>query len=113
VSEVDPEVPKLPRGRGLKLSGPVLFRVVLTGAVLVAVLILAKPCGNAVSTFMMGFDKKAGSGSAKQPAAAPSAPGSAGDYVELRPGMTDEETRQKIEQAKAKARAREGSSATP
>jgi hypothetical protein len=52
----------------------------------------------------MGFDKT-GSGSAAArhgSAAQPQLPGSAGDYVELHPGMTDEEVRQAIEKAKAK-----------
>jgi len=40
-------------------------------------------------------------------------PGSAGDYVELRPGMTDEEVRQAIEQAKAKRHGSAGSATAP
>jgi hypothetical protein len=110
VSEDSEPVPKLPRGRGFRLSGPEMFRILLTGAMLVAVLILARPCGNAVSGFLMKFDNK-GSGSAAQHAGsgaiAPSMnalPGSAGDYVELHPGMTDDEVKQAIEQAKAKAK---------
>jgi hypothetical protein len=107
-------VPKLPRGRGIKLTGPEMFRIVMTAGMLIVVLILAKPCGNAVSTFVMGFEKK-GSGSAATHAgsAAPSLntlPGSAGDYVELHPGMTDDEVKQAIEKARAK---RAGSAASP
>jgi hypothetical protein len=86
-----------------------MFRILLTGAMLVVVLILAKPCANAVSGFVMGMDKQ-GSGSAAKHAGSGSAvapsmsglPGSAGDYVELHPGMTDDEVKQAIEKAKAK-----------
>ena len=47
-----------------------------------------------------------GSGSAAIAPSMHALPGSAGDYVELHPGMTDEEVRQAIEKAKAKAHAR-------
>jgi len=117
--EDDEPVPKLPRGRGIRLTGPEVFRVLITGAMLVAVLVLAKPCGDAVSHFVMGFDNSgSGKGSAMPkpgtvdlPGSA-ALPGSAGDYVELHPGMTDEQVQQAIEQAKAKARQHAGSGAS-
>ena len=105
-------VPKLPRGRGLKLTGPEVFRVLITATMLIVVLILAKPCGEAVSKFVMGMDGS-GKGSALPTPGkleVPQLPGSAGDYVELHPGMTDEEVRQAIEQAKAKQRERQAAS---
>jgi hypothetical protein len=116
VSEREDEepVPKLPRGRGLRLTGPEVFRILITTAMLIAVLVLAKPCGNAMSNFVMGFDNGSNKGSAMPkpgtvdlPGSA-ALPGSAGDYVELHPGMTDEQVQQAIEQAKAKARQRAG-----
>ncbi len=105
------EVPKLPRGRGLKLSGPEIFRILLTFGMLVAILVLAKPCGDAVSKFVMHFDNgSAGSampkpGQLDKPAAAPPPPalGSDSQYVHLRPGMTDDEVKAAIEEAKHKA----------
>jgi len=116
VSEDSEPVPKLPRGRGLKLTGPEVFRILITGAMLVAVLVLAKPCGNAMSNFVMGFDNGSNKGSAMPkpgtvdlPGSAAQLPGSAGDYVELHPGMTDEQVQQAIEQAKAKAKQHAGS----
>lgn len=98
-------VPKLPRNRGIRLTGPEVFRVVITGAMLVTVLILAKPCGNAVSNFVMGFEGKNKGSAMPKPGNVdlPSGlPGSAGDYVELRAGMTDEQIQQAIAQARAK-----------
>jgi hypothetical protein len=102
----DEPVPRLPRGRGLKLSVPEIFRILLTFGMLVAILVLAKPCGDAVSTFVMRCDHKAGSATPKPgqidvPAAAPQL-GSDTQYVRLRPGMTDDEVRAAIEQARQK-----------
>lgn len=109
----DEPVPKLPRGRGLRLNGPEVFRVLITGAMLVAVLILAKPCGDAVSRFVMGMDGSGKGSAIPKPGNVdiPQLPGSAGDYVELHAGMTDEQVRQAIEQAKAKHRTAESGSA--
>ena len=98
-------VPKLPRNRGIRLTGPEVFRIVITGAMLVTVLILAKPCGNAVSNFVMGFEGKNKGSAMPKPGNVdlPSGlPGSAGDYVELHAGMTDEQIQQAIAQARAK-----------
>jgi len=113
VSEDDEPVPKLPRRRGLRLNGPEVFRVLVTGAMLVAVLILAKPCGDAVSRFVMGMDGSGKGSAIPKPGNVdiPQLPGSAGDYVELHAGMTDEQVRQAIEQAKAKHHTAETGSA--
>ncbi len=111
------DVPKLPRGRGLKLSMPEIFRILLTAGMLIAVIVLAHPCGDAVGNFMSKFDDKgktgsgAGTGSglrAGTGAGAATGSGSAGQpvpqhYVQLKPGMTDEETKAAIEKAKAEA----------
>ncbi len=108
-------VPKLPRNRGIRLTGPEMFRIVITGAMLVTVLILAKPCGNAVSNFVMGFEGKNKGSAMPKPGNVdlPSGlPGSAGDYVELHAGMTDEQIQQAIAQARAKHAAASGSAAS-
>lgn len=107
-------VPKLPRNRGIRLTGPEMFRIVITGAMLVTVLILAKPCGNAVSNFVMGFEGKNKGSAMPKPGNVdlPSLPGSAGDYVELHAGMTDEQVQQAIAQARAKHAAASGSAAS-
>jgi hypothetical protein len=91
-------VPKLPRGKGIKLSGPELFRIGLLVVMLVAVLVLTKPCANAVSGFVTSF----GSGSAAPSQEKPKKPQ---EYEQLRPGMSEDETKRAIERAKARARA--------
>lgn len=101
-SDPDEEpVPKLPRGRGLKLSGAELFRIAVTLSMLVAIVILARPCGNAVSHFVMSF----GSAPKKPAATKPE------DYEHLKPGMSDQELKAAIERAKQKAK--EAGSAAP
>ncbi|HSN29462.1 MAG TPA: hypothetical protein VLT45_24395, partial [Kofleriaceae bacterium] len=71
------------------------------------------PCGNAVSTFVMGFEGKNKGSAMPKPGNVdlPSLPGSAGDYVELHAGMTDEQVQQAIAQARAKHAAANGSAA--
>lgn len=91
------EVPKLPRGRGLKLSGPEIFRIVMFAAMLVAIIVLAGPCGRAVSGFVMRFENS-GSGSAQKVNTAPPPKG-----VMLRGDMTDDERKAAIERARSEA----------
>jgi hypothetical protein len=98
----DDDVPKLPRGRGIKLSTPEIFRILVTAGMLVAVLLLARPCGNAVGNFVKRFDNGSGSGSSTGARGS----GSSAEpthYVQLKPGMTEEETKAAIEQAKQAA----------
>ncbi|HET7502900.1 MAG TPA: hypothetical protein VFK02_17895 [Kofleriaceae bacterium] len=58
------EVPRLPRGRGLRLSRPQLFRIAGTIAVLAFLLVMQRPCADAVSKFVTGFGSGADRGSA-------------------------------------------------
>jgi hypothetical protein len=88
VVDSDEPVPKLPRGRGFRLSVAQLIKIAVTAGMLVAVLVLAKPCSNAVSNFVLKFDDCSGS-----------------DYELLKPGMTEEQTRAAIECAKRKGAA--------
>ncbi len=53
----DPDVPKLPRGRGIKLAGPQVVRIMMTVALLVTVVVLARPCSDAVSKFVTSYGK--------------------------------------------------------
>jgi hypothetical protein len=124
-------VPRLPRGRGLRLSGPQLVRIVATVFLLVFLIVVQRPCANAVSTFVTGFgsagdrgsaaavmprpgtvDVQGGSGS-RGSASAPGSGSAAGsdapnldEYEHLRPGMTDDEVKAVIDRARQKAASR-------
>lgn len=104
---IDEPVPKLPRGRGLKFSGPELFRIALTLITLIGIIVLTKPCSSAVSSFVTGFDEGSNKTMPK--------PGNVDmprqeTYEELKPGMTEAEIKAAIERSKARA-AGSGSSA--
>lgn len=124
------DVPRLPRGRGLRLSGPQLVRIAGTVCLLVFLIVVQRPCANAVSTFVTSFGSSAdrGSAAAAMPrpgtvdvsqgsgsagAAGSGAAGSQGlrldQYERLRPGMTDDEVKAVIDRARRKA----GGSAAP
>src|SRR5204862_6454376 len=114
-------VPRLPRTVGFKLSLPVIFRIGMTAALLAMIIVTQRPCADAVSGFVTSFDQAgsaAGSGSATASDLMPkpdnvvpppqtgsgAGVGSAGDYEQLRPDMTEAELKAAIERAKAKAR---------
>ena len=103
-SEGEP-VPKLPRGSAFKLSTAELLRIAMFAAMLVAVIVLAKPCGHAVSNFVMKFDNGSAQGSAVKAMPKPDnvVPPKPQEYEVLRPGMSEEETKAAIERAKARA----------
>jgi hypothetical protein len=106
VSEpVDEPVPKLPRGRGLKLSGPELFRIALTIVALVGVVVLTKPCAHAVSGFVTSFDSDKDSQKAMPKPGnvdVPTRQGSDEQYEHLTPGMTEQEIKAAVERSKAR-----------
>jgi hypothetical protein len=101
----DEVVPRLPRGRGLRLSRMQLLRIIGLAALLIFLLVTQRPCANAVSTFVTGFDDQ---GSATGSGSGGSATGSDGSragsqqYEHLKPGMTDEQMKAAIERARAK-----------
>ena len=98
------DVPRLPRGRGIKLSTAQLVQVVMVAVALVAVIVLAKPCARSVSRFVTSFDPPdAGAGAARADAA-PAAPILPGGVL-LRADMTPEEREAAIAQARAAAAA--------
>jgi len=49
------DVPRLPRGRGIRLSRVQLVRIAGTVCLLVFLLVVQRPCASAVSTFVTGF----------------------------------------------------------
>lgn len=77
----DAPVPRLPRGRGLRLQRGQLMRIAMTGILLAMIIVVAQPCGRAVSGFVTGFD---GSGSAAKQGSA------AASEAMPRPGTVDE-----------------------
>jgi len=102
----DDDVPKLPRGRGIRLSGMQLIRVIGIAALLGFLVVTQRPCANAISTFVTSFDERGSAASG--PAAGATRGSSTGSsdldrYEQLRPGMTEEETKAAIERARAKA----------
>lgn len=107
-------MPKLPRGRGLKLDGPMMFRIGGTLILLVMIILMRRPCADATSKFVTGFGEE-GSAVVPKPGTIdlPAGGGSAkptGDGLEhVGPGATDEEVRAAWERTKAKAKAAEGS----
>ena len=108
VPDDDEPVPRLPRGRGMKLDGAMIARIGMTLALLVMIVVTARPCANATSKFVTGFGKE-GSGKTQMPKPGnvdvpPEDKGSAADYERM--GGTDAEQRAAFERAKAKAAAR-------
>lgn len=120
------DVPKLPRGRGLRLSRPLMVRIAGTLLLLVFLIVMQRPCADAVSSFVTGFGDE-GSAAVQMPKPGnvdvPAAPGGSGGgsasaggsaagserpdrddrYEHLRPGMTEEEIKAVIDRARARA----------
>jgi len=91
----DPDVPRLPRGRGFKLSFGEILRIGLTAVMLISVIVLAKPCADAVSNFVASFDPPDA-----QPAPKPRPAVPAGGYVHITPDMTPQQIQQAIDGAR-------------
>jgi hypothetical protein len=111
-SDPEPPVPRLPRGRGLRLSRLELFRIVGLTFVLVFLLVSQRPCANAVSRFVTSFDDpgsaaaplpRPGAVDVPAPSAAPGAGSDLDRYEHLRPGMSEAEIKAAIERARARA----------
>ena len=94
----DPDVPRLPRGRGFKLSFGEILRIGLTGIMLVAVLVLAKPCADAVSNFVASFDPPDAQPAPPPKPTSPQLP--PGTYVHITPDMTPEQIQNAIDSAR-------------
>jgi hypothetical protein len=112
---VTDDVPRLPRGRGLRLSRVQMVRIAGTLVLLAFLIVMQRPCADAVSKFVTGFGDQ-GSSAAQMPrpdnidpGIDPGArPGSAdgsgsATYEHLRPGMSEAELKAAIERARARA----------
>ncbi len=89
---------------------------------LVALIALTKPCANAVSTFVMGFDGSAAKGSATPIGSAAKPSGTVDvpkpsanpeDYEHLDPNMTEDQLRAAVARSKAKLGSAATGSAAP
>jgi hypothetical protein len=81
---------------------------------LVLVVVARRPCADSVSRFVTSFgDEGSASPRLLRPGevAPPSGRGSAGDYEQLRPDMTEAELEAAIERSRARARERAGGGA--
>jgi hypothetical protein len=94
----DEPVPRLPRGRGMKLSFPMIIRIVVVAVSLIALIVLAKPCSKAVSSFVVGFGNP--DAAVRIPDAAPLPPI---EGTILRSDMTPAELEAAIERERARA----------
>jgi hypothetical protein len=97
------DVQRIPRGKGIRLSMPQFFRIALTATLLVAVVVLQKPCADSVSTFVTGFESGSGSPASKSTAITD------GDlhYVQISPDMTEAQIKAVVEQARKDDAARQ------
>jgi hypothetical protein len=108
-----PTVPRIPRGRGLKLSGGELIKIGMLGTLLVAILILQKPCADSVAKLVTSFGSDgSGSGSASTAMPKPDNVEVPEGYVRLTPDMTPEQVKAAIEQARQQAHG-QGSALAP
>ncbi len=94
----DEPVPRLPRGRGMKLSFPMIIRIVMVAVSLIALIVLARPCSRAVSNFVVGFGNP--DAAVRIPDAG--APGAPFEGTILRGDMTPEELKAAIEREQGK-----------
>ena len=100
---LDDDVPRLPRGRGLKLSTAQLVQIVMVAVALVAVIVLAKPCARSVSRFVTSFEHADGGVARAADAAAAPSPLPEGEL--LRGDMTPEQLEAAIARERARAAA--------
>jgi hypothetical protein len=106
----DDDVPRLPRGRGLRLSGADLMKIAMLLAGLIALIVLQRPCSDSVAKLVTSFDGS-GSGSAAMPKpgtvdrpdGSNAEIGSGSGFVHLTPDMTPEQIRQAIDRARGSA----------
>lgn len=90
--EDDEPVPRLPRGRGLKLSFPEIARILMIVAMLIAMMMLRRPCAENTGRFIESFEPPVDAGPTRTPGQLPP-----GRYVPLTGEMTEQELRDKLE----------------
>lgn len=105
MSEREPPVPKLPRGKGMSLTGPAIFRILVFGSLLVAVIVLQGPCAESIGRFFGSFDPPPADAGVEEQTPDPYAD----DYVRIGSDASEAEIREIFEQEKQKAEQREKS----
>lgn len=114
-------VPRIPRGRGMKLDAGMLLRIAMTLALLIMIVVTARPCSEATSRFVTGFGDEGSAGSTMprpgtvdDPGLSPG-PAPVEHYEQIRPDMSPEEQRAAIERElrRGAAAKRGGSAAGP
>jgi hypothetical protein len=88
----DEAVPRLPRGRGIKLSFAEIMRILMILAMLIGVLALRRPCAQSTGRFIESFEPPVDAGPVQTPGQLP-----AGRYIRVSGEMTEEELREKLE----------------
>jgi len=80
-----------------------VMRIVMVAALLVAVIVLARPCGDAIESFFQSFDQAPPDAAVKEAPRAPEPDPYEGRYHEIKPGMTEKEIEEVIERARREA----------
>ena len=93
--------PKLPRGGGFRIGKGHLIKIALTASLLVMLIVVQRPCADAVSKFVTGFDDQ-GAAQANMPKPG-TVDGSGAQYEVIRGDMTEAEMKAAVERAKARA----------
>jgi hypothetical protein len=93
----DPDVPRLPRGRGLRFTSPQVMKILFFIALLVAVIALQRPCSEAAGNFVGQFDDPKAAKDAGPAKVDPALP--PGNYVEIDTSLSDEEIKKALEKA--------------
>lgn len=109
------EIPRVPRGKGLRFASGHLIRIGFTVAILVLLIVVQRSCADRVSNFVVDFDQPgSGSSIAPHPSTLELGPvidpaqrphGSTDDYEVLGPNATEAEIAAAVERARARARA--------
>ncbi len=95
-------VPRLPRGKGTRFSTMSMFRIAMLGMLLVAVLVMRKPCADGVAKFIGGFEQKPDAGAEQAPPRTTLPPG---EYIKLDGPLTEEKLKELRERAKKRQEA--------
>ena len=112
VADVGDIAPKLPRGSGFKMSKGHFFKIVLTASFLVMLVVIQRPCANAVSGFVTSFDEGSPADQQKMPKPGNVDGSGATQFETLRGDLTEDEWKAIVERAKLRNGQGGGTNAT-